>query len=183
MKNLFITLFFICFFNFQVKADLDAGSGNLKLNRYTLNEFITYLSDGIHDEKAGINRSGTGLVFAVSFDGQDSGYYYCYKGNDCNPHTVKKKTIRYCEKKAKKNSGLDKGCFIFAIKRTIVWNNLYKKIPKNVDIEQLLDELNLVSNEKPPSDIDNEQLKQLKLLLEQGIMSEQEYNEAIKAIQ
>ena len=40
----------------------------------------------------------------------------------------------------------------------------------------------MVSNAKPPKDIDNEQKKQLKSLFEAGIMTKKEYEEALKQI-
>ena len=182
MKNYLIIATIFLLLGSTAHSEINAGSGVVKLNKYNVNQFITYLSDTTHDKTAGVNRSGTGLVFAITVDGTDSGYYYCYKGNDCNPHTVKNQTIAHCEKKAKKNSGGEKGCAIFAIKRTIVWDNLYKKVPKNIDVENFLDELGLVSHETPPTDVDQEQLNQLKSLLENGIISQEEYNETIKQI-
>ena len=163
-------------------ADL-RGFGEIKLNQYNVNQFEKYLSETIHDKKGGHNRSGTGLVFAITEDGQDSGYYYCFKGNSCNPETALISTIRHCEKNAKKNSGVKKRCKIFAKKRKIVWNDLNKTIPKGFDVKQFLDELGLVSHEKPPENIEEEQIKQLKSLLNQGIINQEEYEEAIKAIQ
>ena len=52
------------------------GYGEVKLNQYNVNQFEKYLSDGIHDKDGGLNISGTGLVFAITLDGADSGYYY-----------------------------------------------------------------------------------------------------------
>ena len=157
--------------------------GEVKLNQYNVNEFEHYLSDGIHDKNAGHQRSGTGLVFAITLDGSDSGYYYCFKGNDCNANLSLAGTISHCEKNAKKYSGEKKKCRIFAKKRTITWDGLNKKVPKDVNVRDFLDQLGLVSHETAPANIDEEQLKQLKSLLEQGIMSQDEYDEAIKAIQ
>jgi len=159
------------------------GYGEVKLNQYNVNEFEHYLSDGIHDKNAGHQRSGTGLVFAITLDGSDSGYYYCFKGNNCDANRSLSDTIRHCEKKAKKNSGEKMNCRIFAKKRTITWDGLNKKVPKDVNVRDFLDQLGLVSHETAPANIDEEQLKQLKSLLEQGIMSQDEYDEAIKAIQ
>lgn len=159
------------------------GFGEIKLNQYNVNRFEKYLSETIHDSKAGHQKSGTGLVFAITEDGQDSGYYYCFKGNSCNPGRVITDTIRHCEKKAKKNSGVKKRCKIFAKKRKIVWNGLNKTVPKGFDVKQFLDELGLVSHEKPPENIEEEQIKQLKSLLKQGIINQNEYDEAIESIQ
>ena len=179
LLGIIISSLFICSNAF---SDLN-GYGEVKLNQYNVNEFEHYLSDGIHDENAGHQRSGTGLVFAITLDGSDSGYYYCFKGNVCNANQALLDTIRLCEKKAKKNSGKKKKCRIFANKRVITWDGLNKKVPKDVNVKDFLNQLGLVSHEKPPTNIDEEQLNQLKSLLEQGIISQEEYDDAIKAIQ
>ena len=163
-------------------ADLN-GYGEVKLNQYNVNQFELYLSDNIHDKNGGHQRSGKGLVFAITLDGAYSGYYYCHKGADCNPGRSITDAIRKKKKKAKKNSGEKQTCRIFAKKRTIVWDGLNKKIPKGVNVKDFLDELGLVSHEVAPTNIDEEQLKQLKSLLDLGIMTQEEYDEAIKAIQ
>ena len=170
------------FFFSNAFSDLN-GYGEVKLNLYNVNEFERYLSDSTHDKRAGHQRSGTGLVFAISLDGSDSGYYYCFKGNDCNPNENLIGTIKHCEKKAKKNSGKKKVCRIFAKKRIITWDGLNKKVPKDVNVKNFLDQLGFVSHEVAPTNFDEEQLNQLKSLLEQGIMSQEEYDEAIKKSQ
>ena len=182
MKRLIFFLFLYLLLENNLLADL-RGFGEIKLNQYNVNQFEKYLSETVHDKKAGHQQSGIGLVFAISEDGQDSGYYYCFKGNDCNAERALTNTIRHCEKKAKKNSGVRKKCKIFAKKRKIVWNGLNKNVPKSFDVKEFLDELGLVSNEKPPENIEEEQIKQLKSLLKQGIINQEEYEEATKAIQ
>jgi hypothetical protein len=179
LLGIIISGLFICSNAF---SDLN-GYGEVKLNQYNVNEFEHYLSDGIHDKNAGHQRSGTGLVFAITLDGSDSSYYYCFKGNDCNANLSLSDTIRHCEKKAKKNSGKKMKCRIFAKKRVITWDGLNKKVPKDVNVKDFLDQLGLVSHETAPTNIDEEQLNQLKSLLEQGIISQEEYDDAIKAIQ
>ena len=59
---------------------------------------------------------------------------------------------------------------------------LNKKVPKDVNVKDFLDQLGLVSHETAPTNIDEEQLNQLKSLLEQGIISQEEYDDATKAI-
>ena len=101
MKRLILILFLCLFIQNNLFADI-IGFGEIKLNQYNVNRFEKYLSETIHDSKAGHQKSGTGLVFAITEDGQDSGYYYCFKGNSCNPGRVITDTIRHCEKKSKK---------------------------------------------------------------------------------
>ena len=166
----------------NVHADLN-GHGEVKLNQYNIGEFEKYLSDGIHNKDAGSERSGEGLVFAITLDGTDSGYYYCHKGKSCVADANLIDTINFCEKKAKKFSGKKMKCRIFAKKRVITWDGLNKKVPKDVNVKDFLDQLGLVSHETAPTNIDEEQLNQLKSLLEKGIISQEEYDDAIKAIQ
>tara|TARA_B100000989_G_C19456480_1_gene434237 strand:+ start:93 stop:641 length:549 start_codon:yes stop_codon:yes gene_type:complete len=182
MKKLTLVLFLFLFMQNNLFADL-RGFGEIKLNQYNINQFEKYLSETVHNKHGGHQRSGTGLVFAITEDGQDSGYYYCFKGNSCNADRALTDTIRHCERKAKKSSGVKKKCRIFAKKRKIVWNDLNKTIPKGFDVKQFLNELGLVSHEKPPENIEEEQIKQLKSLLKQGIINQKEFEEAIKAIQ
>lgn len=182
MKRLILLLFLCLFIQNNLFADI-IGFGEVKLNQYNVNKFEKYLSETVHDKKGGHNQSGVGLVFAISEDGQDSGYYYCFKGNDCNADMALTDTLRLCERNVKKSSGVKKKCKIFAKKRKIVWNGLNKTVPKGFDVKEFLDELGLVSHEKPPENIEEEQIKQLKSLLKQGIINQNEYDEAMKAIQ
>ena len=82
----------------------------------------------------------------------------------------------------KKKIGKKITCNTFAIGRKIVWNNLNRVVPKNIDVKSFLEELDMVSNAKPPKDLDSEQKKQLKSLFEAGIMTKKEYEEALKQI-
>jgi len=182
MKKLLSILVICSLLGGNAYADLN-GYGEVKLNQYSVNQFEKYLSDEIHSVNGGHQRSGKGLVFAITLDGAYSRYYYCFKGNDCNANISLTDTIRQCQKKAKKNSGEKQTCRIFAKKRTIVWDGLNKKVPKGVNVKDFLDELGLVSHEIAPTNIDEEQLKQLKSLLDLGIMTQEEYEEAIKATQ
>ena len=182
MKKILGIVVLSLFFYSNAFSDLN-GYGEVKLNLYNVYEFEKYLSDTVHNKKGGHQRSGEGLVFAITLDGSDSGYYYCFKGNDCNANQSLIDTIKHCEKNAKKNSGKKIKCKIFAKKRTITWDGLNKKVPKDVNVKDFLDQLGFVSHEVAPTNIDEEQLNQLKSLLEQGIMSKEEYDEAIKKSQ
>jgi len=170
------------FFPYNAYAGLE-GSGDIKLSLHSLSEFEKYLSDYNHNKKA-VQKSGKGLVFSISADGQHSGYYYCFSGRSCVPDEPKVK--RFCESRAIK-SGNKISCNTFAIGRKIVWNNLNRTVPRNVDIKVFIKELGpasgiMISDAKPPSNFANEQKKQLKSLLDAGIMTKKEYDEAIKKI-
>ena len=114
-----------------------------------------------------------------------SGYYYCKQGGSCIPDEAQAKN--YCQSRTKKRTGKKVICNTFAIKRKIVWNNVNKVVPRNEDVKEFINSLGptsgiTISNAKPPSDLDSEQRKQLKSLLDAGIMTKKEYEEALKQI-
>ena len=175
-KILLISL--MLFFQTNLIAGLE-GHGEIKLSPYSVEQFEKYLSSKNHNKAQGANdKHGRGLVFSISADGLNSSYYYCFQGNSCSPNEAKVKS--HCQTRAKKATGKKISCNTFAVNRKIVWNNLNRVVPKDVNVKEFLEELNMVSNSKPPSDLDGEQRKQLKSLLDMGIMTQQEYDEAIK---
>ena len=187
VKKLFVIIALGMFFNFphNAKAGLE-GLGKIELSPFTLDQFEQYLSNRDHNKTQGANeKHGYGLVFSVTADGMHSGYYYCKQGGNCDPDEAQAKN--YCQSRTKKRIGKKVICNTFAIKRKIVWNNVNKIVPKNVDVKEFIDSLGptsgiTISNAKPPSDLDSEQKKQLKSLLDNGIMSKEEYEEALKKI-
>jgi len=177
-KILLILLMFL--FQTNLIAGLE-GHGEIKLSPYSVEQFEKYLSTKNHNTTKGANdKHGKGLVFSISADGNYSGYYYCFKGKNCSPDEAKVKS--HCQTRAKKSTGKKIKCNTFAVKRKIVWNNLNREVPKDVNVKEFLEELNMVSNEKAPTNIGGEQKKQLKSLLDRGILSKEEYDEAIKSI-
>ena len=176
-------LILVFFFPLTAYAGLE-GLGDIKLSQYSLERFEKYLSDDVKNKKLGANQRGTGLVFSISADGQHSGFYYCFQGRSCTPDEVKVKN--HCETTAKKK-GVNVKCNTFAINRKIVWNNVNKVVPKNISVKEFINKLGpnsgiTISDAKPPSDLDGEQKKQLKSLLDAGIMTKKEYEEALKQI-
>ena len=183
LKKCFLILIFL--FPHNAKAGLE-GLGDIELSPYTLDQFEKYLSNRNHNKTQGANeKHGYGLVFSVTADGMHSGYYYCKQGGSCDPDEAK--TINYCQSRTKKRIGKKVKCNTFAIRRKIVWNNVNKVVPKNVSVKDFINNLGptsgiRISDAKPPSDLDGEQKKQLKSLLDSGIMSKKEYEEALKQI-
>lgn len=172
------------FFPHNAYAGLE-GLGDIKLSPYSVERLEKYFSAGVKNKNQGANQRGSGLVFSISADGQYSGFMYCPQGKNCMADEVKAKN--FCQSKAKKQTGKEVSCNTFAIKRKIVWNNVNREVPKNVSIKEFINKLGpnsgiTISNAKPPSDIANEQKKQLKSLLDAGIMTKKEYEEAIKRI-
>ena len=176
-KILLISLMFL--FQTNLIAGLE-GHGEIKLSPYSVEQFEKYLSKKNHNIKAGANKNGRGLVFSISDDGIHSSYWYCFQGRSCTPDEAKVKSN--CQIRAKKSTGKQINCNTFAINRKIVWNNLNREVPKNTNVREFLEELKMVSNEKAPTNIGGEQKKQLKSLLDRGILSKEEYDEAIKSI-
>ena len=177
-KILLISLMFL--FHTNLIAGLE-GHGKIKLSPYSVEQFEKYLSEKNHNKTQGANdKHGIGTVFSISADGLYSGYYYCFQGSSCSANEAKVKI--HCQAKGKKSTGKKIKCNTFAIKRKIVWNNLNRVVPKDVNVREFLEELKMVSNEKAPTNIGGEQKKQLKSLLDRGILSKEEYDEAIKSI-
>jgi hypothetical protein len=176
-KILFISLMY--FFQTNLIAGLE-GHGEIKLSPYSVEQFEKYLSTKNHNKKKGANQHGLGLVFSISDDGIHSSYWYCHQGQSCTAPEVKVKNN--CQTRAKKATGKKINCNTFAIKRKIVWNNLNREVPKGANVKEFLEELKMVSNKKAPTNIGGEQRKQLKSLLDRGILSKKEYDEAIKSI-
>ena len=172
------------FFPYNAYAGLE-GLGDIKLSLYSVERLETYFSTGVKNKTQGVNQRGSGLVFSISRDGQHSGFMYCPQGKNCTPDELKAKN--FCQSRAKKQTGKKVSCNTFAIKRKIVWNNVNREMPKNVSVKEFINKLGpssgiTISNTKPPSDLANEQKKQLKSLLDAGIMTKKEYDEAIKKI-
>ena len=182
-KKCFLILAFL--FPYTANAGLE-GLGKIELSPYTLDQFEKYLSNRNHNKTQGANeKHGYGLVFSVTADGMHSGYYYCKQGGNCDPDEAK--TKNYCQSRTKKRTGKKVICNTFAIKRKIVWNNVNKVVPRNENVKEFINSLGptsgiTISNAKPPSDLDSEQKKQLKSLLDSGIMTKKEYEEALKQI-
>jgi hypothetical protein len=177
-KILLISL--MLFFQTNLIAGLE-GHSEIKLSPYSVEQFEKYLSSKNHNKAQGANdKHGQGLVFSISADGINSSYYYCFQGNNCSPNEAKVKS--HCQTRAKKSTGKKIKCNTFAIKRKIVWNNLNREVPKGANVKEFLEELKMVSNKKAPTNIGEEQKKQLKSLLDRGILSKEEYDEAIKSI-
>tara|TARA_Y200000002_G_C22501769_1_gene587494 strand:+ start:131 stop:685 length:555 start_codon:yes stop_codon:yes gene_type:complete len=180
-----ISLFMFAFFlPYNAYAGLE-GLGDIKLSPYSVEQLERYFSDDVKNENKGAGKRGPGLIFSISTDGQYSGFMYCPQSKNCNPDEIKAKN--FCQSKTKKQTGKKVSCNTFAIKRKIVWNNINRTVPKDVDIKEFINKLGptsgiMISDAKPPSDLDGEQKKQLKSLFDAGIMTKKEYEEALKKI-
>ena len=169
------------------------GSGELKIGETTFNAFLKYI------------RGGTSKVpdkFLVTLDGLDSYYWYCGHGTCVaggDSGDIKVCELRY-----------DKECKIFAKRRTIRWRNGINKGGKHgkinskwsdSEIRAKLTELGFLggttsattkikkkeskikkkSEKKVNGDIVQE-LKELKQLYDDGILTKEEFDKAKKKL-
>jgi len=183
----FITCVLILVLNISIaSAATSFGSGEIKISRNVLNSFISYI-------KAPTGKSPS--AFYITTDGLDSLYWYCPYGS-CRMHDTSS-AIRYCSQRYAKE------CKKFARKRTIKWNNGINKNTKiqskwsNNEIEQKLVSLGFMGDSKPDlkkksNDLENVnnltnkdivgQLKELKELLDAGIITKDEFDNLKKKI-
>jgi len=98
------------------------GKGELKLSKFTMENVLMYMyGAGNKKYSADAKRKNDPTVIAISDDGQESAYFYCpaeYRATGCKGGHVKRKAIANCEKYSNGSP-----CYIFAIKRRIVWKN------------------------------------------------------------
>lgn len=158
------------------------GSGELKMSNRTVNNFIYYIK--INKEVAGAKPSS----FIISQNGEWSWYWYCAYP-ECW-HNDKPK-IEECERV----TGVI--CARFAKRRTIFWDNGINtkknkaKISSNWSDQKIRDELKRLGfigvkattqkeNEKKADIV--EQLKQIKKLYDDGVLTKKEFEKAKKKI-
>ena len=86
------------------------GSGELKLSKQTMTNFMMYLY-GTYNPKysAGANKKNAPLLMVVSKDGYASEYYYCAHVKGCASGNYVYKAIVSCEKYSNGSP-----CFLFA---------------------------------------------------------------------
>ena len=175
------------------------GQGPLKLN----NELLSVLLNHYFNPT---NTSDRPTAFAVTKTGDMLGYSICparYAG-DCILRDSS--ALSGCKKNVKKYLKRKERCWTFARARKIVWNNLNISIPKgtsNAEIKKILIENGFYGNKiiekkftKPkkektkkvkkmsstnPINI-TEQLKGLKQLLDDGVITQEEFSKAKKKI-
>ena len=137
MKKICI-LFLTFFFSYTAHAGLE-GFGDIKLSPYSVDQLEKYLSDYNKNKKARANQRGTGLVFLFHLT-VSLWLLLLSSRRSCTPDEAKQKTtVKEMQKKRlekKKNK-----CNTFASKRKIVWNNVNRVVPKNVDVKEFINKL------------------------------------------
>ncbi len=115
MKN-FLNILFILLLVCN-KSFAKAGKGELKLDKYTLEQFLIYIYAEQPDKNIGNNLKANPLVFSVDEDGWSYMYYYCNFDN-CLDANVEWQSKKKCEK-----SSNFVPCWTFARKKRVVWKN------------------------------------------------------------
>ena len=129
MKKL-LGIFFISLL-LSVNAFATKGSGELKLSKNIMTEFLMYLYGANNPKYSdGANKKNHPMIMTISKDGKSSHYYYCPFAAGCADDNYAFKSIKKCEKRSNGSP-----CFVFAKKRRIIWDNgsdkSKKKIKKN----------------------------------------------------
>ena len=108
------------------KSFAKAGKGELKLDKYTLEQFLIYIYAEQPDKNIGNNLKANPLVFSVDENGWSSMYYYC-NFDQCLDANVERQAKLGCEK-----SSNFVPCWTFARKKRVVWKNSINK--KNLNL-------------------------------------------------
>ena len=201
MRLIKLLICFALIFNFNNKAEAVTGVGQIKLNDYTLNQFFAYLrGDGISTGEVG-TKKGRPLSFAVNPEGTYSFYYYCpikFESGAC--HFAGPKAVSECSKISKANGGSK--CKLFARGYKVVWGGANIKFPRKFD-EQMVRSVfkengwygdttikkkpKITKKKETKTKISKnkstfEQLKEIKKLLDEGLITETEFKKLKKEI-
>ena len=165
------------------------GKGEITLSKNSINNFIAYLKGGIGTSTSTQNKP---MVLWISLDGNNTYWWYCPHGQcqDTRPAYEKKE----CER------ATGKECARFAKGRYVKWKNdinpgrgnesKFNSKWSDTEIIAKLTELGFTSSsastskkttKKQSSDI-TAQLKSLKELLDDGVLSKDEFEKAKKKL-
>lgn len=195
MKKFFLSFIFIFLLLLPKQSLANLGQGQLQLSDQMAYVFIQYIRG------KGNKKPST---FYITTDGTDGMYWYCDAGN-CQTGSTSRQ-IQMCE------SRTNKKCEKFAMRRVITWKNgintgrgkdstIKSKWPDD-EILAKLSELgfyeNDISTDKKKSKTNNtkkknndttvmsdntiQQLKDLKMLLDDGIITNEEFSAAKKKL-
>ena len=101
------------------------GKGELKLDKETMEHVMRYMYGAGNEKYSGdAKRKQDPWIMVISEDGTWSQYSYCpvEYNNDCTPPNPAR-NIAACEKGSRGSP-----CFVFALKKRIVWKNGGKKV-------------------------------------------------------
>ena len=188
MKNLLVSVFFTIMVCGNVIAGPD-GKGEITLSKNSINHFIAYLRGGIGTSTSTQNKP---MVFWVTLDGNYSTFWYCPHGQCQGTRPAQERKI--CERESGKE------CARFAKGRYVKWKNNINpgrgnesKFDSNwsdTDIIAKLTKLGFTSSSTSTSKKTNKkqspdiaaQLKSLKDLFDDGVLSKEEFDKAKKKL-
>ena len=137
----------------SVNAYAKKGSGELKLSKSIMTEFLMYLYGASNPKYSdGANKKNHPMIMTISKDGKSSHYYYCPYPDGCRDANYAFKSIKKCEQRSNGSP-----CFVFAKKRRIIWDNgndnkskrkIKKKLLKEpYEIAKVVQELGFYDND------------------------------------
>ena len=185
-KIILIILFsvFLCNPSFSVIK----GKGEVKMSDRALNHFLKYIWGNFDVDVSSLEAWATRArnpkpgMFIMSSDGVWSSAWYCPYSRCSDPGSSK--DVRLCERE----TGVS--CGVFAVRKTIYWDNGINtkknkaKINSNWTEDQIkftLVNLGFYEGNASTSDM-NKDLKDLKKLYDDGVISEKEFEKAKKRL-
>jgi len=165
------------------------GQGPLKIQSDILDILLNYYFNPK-------NKKDRPTYFAITKTGDMLGYSICpasYAG-DCLPGA--QTALTGCRKNVKKYLKRKERCWVFAKERKIVWNNLNIEIPKGTPNQQikeiliaqgfygskLIKKKQVKKKSTTPSSEITKKIKELKQLLDDGVINQEEFTKAKKKI-
>jgi hypothetical protein len=190
MKRILMVLFLSIFIT-NISFASKNGSGDLKISSEMLDAMLFYYWNTK-------NKADRPSGLAITKDGDMIGLSVCparYAG-DCIIRDLE--PLKYCRENVKDILKRKENCWMFAKGRKIVWNNLNIEIPKGTSDDEIIGILTRYGfygdskNSSKSGEITNkilesssevtEQLKQLKKLLDDGVITQDEFKKAKKKI-
>ena len=203
--NILFILLLIC-----NKSFAKAGKGELKLDKYTLEQFLMYVFAEQPDDKLE-NIKAKPLVFVVDENGWSYMYYYC-NFERCYESSAERQAKLKCEKDSNFTP-----CSTFARKKRLVWKNSINKKNLNLSpyikqgklyvakilqekgfydgdiyelegIKDTIEKNEIINNNQTDISSTNnnkslsDQIKDLKDLYDSGVLTKEEFEKAKKKI-
>ena len=201
MRLIKFVVCFVLIFNLNTKVEAYTGIGPIKFSTQTMNDFFAYLrGDGNPRGDVGV-RKGSPLSFAINPEGTVSHYYYCpikFGSGACRSADIE--AVSACSKRSKAR-GYGR-CKLFARGYKVVWGGANIKFSRKYD-EQVVRTIfqqngwyGDTTTEKKPKKTKKketkpkiskknntvEQLKEIKKMLDEGLITEAEFKKLKKEI-
>ena len=183
-----ILTIFIIFFAISITPSKASMNGQGPLN--IKSDMLDVLLDYYFNPK---NKADRPTHFAITKTGDMIGYSICPASYSGNCHTTPQTALTGCRKNVKKYLKRKERCWVFAKGRKIVWNNINIEIPKGTPSQQITEilieqgfygnktkEKKTVKKKKSTTEVSTsadiiKQIKQLKQLLDAGIITQEEF--------